>query len=756
MGNLVTTKPVPDIPKEPDQSEHGAILAQARKRFREASDFWQPIYELGRDDLRFYWGDQWPADDRNARAQARRPCLELNQCTSIVAQITNEEKQSRPAISINPVGNGADVDTAQIIEGLCRHVEQISNAYQAYDNAFEHATIHGFGCFRLRTEYISPDSLDQEIVIDMIEDPFTVFLDPGSRRKDRRDARYGFIVYDLTKEQFEDEFPGKSPIGLMDFASSGDAHEGYYNTGVVRVVEYYWKEERQERSILLADATTWKPLNEIGLHEPIYLHPNSGKPMVKTITKPQVKWAKLSGADILEETDLPGDTIPIIPVWGRVKVIDGRRCVKGVIRDLKDAQRAYNFDRTSLVETNNLVPKSQWLATPEQIESYEQLYQQANIRNLSVLYYNAVKDGTGQPLPMPQRLTASPAIAHLVQAIQLDVQDLQQIPGIYKPQLGEAQTSSQSGKAILAVQRQGENSNFDFGDELKAAIELEARIMLDWIPFYYDAPRAQRIINPDNTHTVVNINQIIRRPDGTIELNAKGQPKIYDLTVGRYDVVATVAASFATRRKEFVESVLNLVQAAPNVAPYIMDLVVRNMDWPGAEEIADRIKKMLPPQLLDDPNSQEPIPANAKAQIQSLTQQVQQLGQMLQQSQQIIATKQVESEARLAIARMDNETKRTIADLNARVQLLMQSQKDGQAAVDALVARSYGATEHQLELIEAEAERDHAMELQQDQQQHEKDLQAQQGQQQQQLQQQAQQAQAEQAQQQQQQPQAKP
>ncbi len=704
--------------RSPDQKDKGnfqAFLQTAKKQFHEAEEGSAEIRKAGLEDWKFYWGEQWPQAVEADRTVNNRPCLTFNHCKSFVAQVTNEERQTRPAIQINPVGDGADVDTADVIQGLVRHIEQISEAEVAYDKAFEHAAIMGFGYFRLRADYLDDSSTDQEIFIEPIDDAFRVYLDPTAKQKDRSDARYAFIVSDLTEDQFHSEYGEKAQFqSLADFQTIGDNSATWYTGNTIRVVEYYWVVQTPQLLVRLKNGRT-VPHDKLKDADLLDLNEN-GKPITRMSMKRQIKWCKMTAAEILEQRDVPGKVIPIVAVIGREGVIDGKRRLEGMIRDVKDAQRAYNFDRTAIVETNNLVPKAPWLAYPEAIEGHEQMYQQSNIRNFPFLYHNLVRDSQGNALPPPQRVSASPAIQHLVAATQLDTQDMQTITGLHAPSLGEV-SGNRSGKAVEALQREGDVANFNFVDNLKVAIRLCGRIIVDWIPEIYDVPRAQRIVNPDGTHKVVLLNHPFME---------NGQQKIYDVTVGRYDVTVDVGPSYASRRKEFVASVLSLAQAAPQLIGFIADLLVRNMDWPGAQEIADRLKKMLPPQLQDggpDGQGQPPLPAQAQAQLQQLTSQLQQTAAALQQAQTIIATRQVEAAGKMQVAELDAKVKRELAELNARVMLAVQAMKDGQAGWEKMVGHDYQATEHQLSLIDAQTERDAQAQAQKDQQAHQQQLQ---------------------------------
>ncbi len=692
---------------EPDFEQ---FLQRAKKQFREAEQGSSEMRAAGLDNLKFFLGaaggySQWAPQILNDRAAMNRPCEEFNLLTSFVAQVTNEQRQSRPALQINPMGSGAEIGTAEVIQGLTRHIEQRSDAETAYDTAFEHAAIMGFGYWRLRSDYASDDSTDQEIIVDPIDDPFRVYLDPTAKLRDRSDARYAFLASDLTRDQFEFEYPNSEFQSLESFRTLGDLDSAWYSGGTCRVVEYYWVEEKPQ---LLVRLTTGRSVPSDQLGDQDMLELRNGMPITRKSMRRVIKWCQMSAAEVLEpEKTIPGNVIPIIPVYGRQMTVEGKKKYIGMVSPLQGAQRAYNFDRNALIEVNALVPKAPWLATAEQIEGYEEMYRQSNIRNLAYILYHNVKDVSGQPLPPPQRLTAAPATQHLLGAIALDSQDMKAISGIWNAGLGEP-SNEQSGRAIDARTAKGDVSNFNFSDNLKRAIKASGLIIIKWIPKIYDVARTVRIVKPDKTHELVVLNHPFVR-NGKIEL--------YDVTVGDYDVTVSVGPSYASKRQEFVESVLALAKAAPQLIGFIADLLVRNMDWPGAQEIADRLKKMLPPQLQEGEDGQQPpIPPQFQAQMQQLSQQLAMITQAYQEAQQTIQTRRVET-----------ESKEKIAALQARTMLVIQEMKDRAADGRALTEHDYSAIEHQLNLLDqqagraqeqeqAEADRDAAAKQQQAQQ----------------------------------------
>jgi hypothetical protein len=719
MGKLRTSQPEP--------KNFAGLLELMRKRFLVCQDASNQIRRDALEDRQFYRGDQWPPTVEADRTTQNRPCLTINRLPQFAKQVLNEQRASRPAIQVNPVGDGADVETAEIIQGIVRHIEVNSNADVAYDQAFQDAVISGFGYFRIGTAYAADDSFDQEITIERIEDPFTVYFDPTCREPDYSDAQYCFIAHDIPRELYEEMYPDSQVASLQDFRTIGDGVRTWFENGAVRVVEYFRVEYRKKTIVMLADGTV---MDEDALMEhfagdaaPLILKTKHGEPMIREVSVPIVKWSKCNAVEELDKAEWPGRWIPIIPVLGDEIIVDGKKYLYGIVRYAKDAQRQYNYMRTGVVEQIALSTKAPWLVEWSQIEGFEDWWRQANTRNFPFMPYRARAIG-GQPVPPPIRNQYEPPIQAYVAALGQADMDLHSTTGIFDPYLGKEQ-ADQSGKAIMALQRQGEQANSNLLDNLARAIRHAGRVILDLVPKIYDAPRVVRIVKPDMTHDMVPINGMQSPAPGqapTMPQIQGGQPqvlpmpliqqavkKVYDVTVGRYDVTITMGKSFQSKRQEFVESVLSLVQAAPQTFQFVMDLLVRNMDWPGANEIADRLKMMLPPQLQAQTGDDgaEPLPPQAQAQIQSLLAEKAQLVAAVQAANNVIATK-----------RLEMESKERIATLQARVDLIV-AELNNKAAMGAQMAQlEYGAAGKQLEGWHETKKLDTQADLQQATQQH--------------------------------------
>jgi hypothetical protein len=665
------------------------LVEVARRRFQLAADAEAEIRKLALEDLKFRAGDQWPDQIKRQREIDQRPCLTINQIPQFLRHVLNDQRQNRPSIQVNPVGDGADQDTAEIIQGIIRHIEYDSGADAAYDTAFQSAVTGGFGYFRILTEYSGPMSFEQDIKIKRILNPFTVYMDPNAKEPDRSDAKWGFIVSQFDREEYKAEYKDSKLAGMDDWASIGD---GWAGDNTCRVVEYFYKEPAEKTICLLSNQTT---IDKAVLPKTL---PDGIKVLAeRKTTIDQVKWAKINGVEVLEETDWAGQWIPIVAVLGDELDIDGELVLEGLVRNAKQPQQQYNFMASASTEAIALAPKAPYVAAEGQIEGREREWQSANVKNLSVLQYKP-KSIDGNLLPAPQRQTFEPAIQATTMAMMQAAGDLKNVTGIYEAALGQ-DGNEKSGKAILARQQQSNGANYHYVDNLTRGLRHAGRIILGLIPAVYDTPRVLRIIREDGSQSTVAVNMSPQEAQAGQVQSEEKVTRVFDMTSGKYDVTISTGPSYQTKRQEAVSSMLQLVSSAPQIMPIAGDLLVGNMDWPGAQKIAERLKKALPPQFQDDPNQAgSQLPPEVQQQIAQLMQQNQQLHTGLQNAVKDVtdqvSAKQVELESkeRIAFAQLDVKQQ----ELEIERQKVQATILAAQATIDARRADANAQREYDL------------------------------------------------------------
>jgi hypothetical protein len=630
------------------------------------------------DDVRFCAGDQWPVDVQNSRVLESRPCLTINKVDAYVRQICNQIRQQRPRIKVQGMNNEADAKLADILSGVCRHIEYQSSADVAYDTASEYAVKMGWGYFRVMTDYISPDSFEQEIYIRPIDNPFTVYFDPNSQLPDGSDAERCLITTVVSKKTFRAMYPGKDDGQGFTSRGTGDSDSEWVTKEDVRIAEYFYTVRTPAKLVLLSDGTS---VFDDELPAPEVLAEAGITIIEKRDTyKKQIKWCKLTAMEILEERDWAGKYIPVIPVYGQSCIIDAKHKKFGLVRMAKDPQRMYNYWTTALTESVALAPKAKWVMAEGQDEGHENEWAQANIKAMPVLRYKQT-DTEGRQAPAPQRLQPEPPPAGIVTATQGMSNDLMTVVGIYDP--SQLPQGNMSGKAIAGQQQQVDMVNFHYYDNLTRSIAYCGRIILDLIPKIYDTERVMRIIGADEKPEIITLNQRVTTEEGVEKI-------LNDVSVGRYDVVMDTGPGFATKRGEAVEAMMTLLAADPNLMATAGDLIFRNMDFPGADIIADRMAATNPLAQIDEKSDIPPQVqmqlAQSKQMIDQLQQQLQQMGMDLKYGQSVTETKERAATARKLMdvtARAHNTE--TMAEVKVNDQNTRSITSQNKTEIDAIV-----------------------------------------------------------------------
>lgn len=582
----VAAKPKPKAPND------DAVLEEARARFKEALEADSENRTEALDDLKFCWNYkdyQWPQDIK--RLRKGRPCLTENRLPQFVRQIVNTQRQNRPSISVSPANSQAAPKVAEIIEGMIRHIEQWSKADLAYDNAFEAAVTSGVGYFRISTEYADDDGFDQDICIRPIENSFSVYDDSHYTLPDASDRRWCFVTEWVDRDDFKAEY-GFEPAEMADLVGQGDDLKLWFEDKRVQVAEY-WRVCTKKDTVKqdVAEGET--------------------EPKEREVVKKYVEQYLMTGDKIIKKSDWAGLYIPIIPVFGEVKNIEGRKLRKSLIRDAKDSQRINNYWLSTETELVALQPKAPFIGPVGAFETDEQKWANSNAENHAYLQYDVVEGGMA-----PQR-QAPPEFPSAVRETRMAaIESMKAIMGIYDASLG-ARTNETSGIAIEQRQEQGDNATYHFIDNMSRAIRYGGTAIIDLLPKVYDAPRVARIISPDGEPAMVAINYVFGQ--GPVDPSTYQPMPSFDIKAGRYDVVVKAGPSFQTQRQEAARAISDLIKAYPPLAQMAGDLLIKNLDFPDADKIAERLR----------PQDKQGIPPE-------IQQQMQQMQQMLQQGQKVV------------------------------------------------------------------------------------------------------------------------
>jgi hypothetical protein len=611
------------------------IVKEAKERFARCEDAESSFRKLFVEDMKFANGDpdnnwQWPDQIRQSRDGDNRPCLTINKVRQHNLQIINDAKQNKPSIKTLPIDGQADVQIAKILDGIMRHIEYNSHAEIAYDTATEFAVQGGLGYWRVITDYAHDGSFEQEIFIRRVKDPLCVYLDPDIQSADGADAKFGFVFEDVPKEEYESMYPEEDQASVtFPMEATGDP---WLDKNHVRVCEYFYRAEKKDMLINHPVKGPMK-LSEVADEKERESLLDDKSVKKREVSEPHFKWCKIAGDKIIDRKEWPGRYLPIVRVVGEEIVINGKVERKGHTRNMKDGQRMYNYMTSANVEYIALQTKTPYVAPVEAIEGYEDEWANANKDNKAYLPYNGLRED-GSAIERPMREQPPVGASAYLQAMQTAQQELMMTSGQYQEQFG-APSNADAGVAIAARQRQGDKATYHFIDNVARAIRYTGRIMVDLIPKVYDTERVVRIVGEDGSEDFAQINpeqpHAVGTPDGApAQMPPQGADKptaaesaqlIYNPGIGRYDVTVEVGPNYETRRQEAFHALTQIMSQDQDLMKVAGDLLFKAADFPMADEVAERLHRTIPPEILGEGQS---------PQEQDMEQKMQQMGQMIE------------------------------------------------------------------------------------------------------------------------------
>lgn len=628
------------------------FLTEAIEEFTADVSYDRPNRDAALDDLRFLGMDQWDPTVRAQREAQGRPCLTIDVLTQFVGQVIGDRRINETAIKVRPRTN-ATQEEADARSGIIKSIEAYSRAERVYDAAGEDMVSCGIGNFRIAMEYAENDVFDQDIFIRPIPNPLAVVWDRLSVDITGRDARHCFVQDVLPRKVYNKMFPDyPCPTSLDDSIMSDQVMaDGWFDLDVVRITEY-WRMVKKRRMVAMFNDgkvvdITDMPYDQV---EPnIFINPRTNRPLVRETERTYAQMHLITPFAILEGPyELPLTRLPIIRVMGREVRVGDDRVRFGLVRKAKDAQRMKNYHRSVAVETLALAPKAQWFGPADAFEGYEDDFRNAHRSGDPILKY--AKNAS----VAPQRMDPPPLPQALYMEANNNQQDIKDTTGLHDASLG-IRSNEISGRAIQARQREGDVATVIYHDNINAAIQEGGDVVNQLIPVCYDTTRQLRVIGPDNKHVLQKFND-------------PNDPDAIDITDGKYDVSLETGPSFTTQRQEAAEAMLQAIQVAPQIMGVAGDLIVKAQDWPGSYEIAERIKKTMPPEVLGE-DAEEPSPEQQQAQAQ----------------QQAVQQALVEQQTAMAEA----ELKKAQADAMKAEQDARRAEADAERAeAEALIAKT--------------------------------------------------------------------
>lgn len=591
---------------------------EIRKRYEDARGAWGDWRTRALEDLNFSNPanpKQWPDDVINSRGKSR-PALVFDQTNQYIGQVVNDARQNKPGIDVLPGDSKASNEAAEVYGGIIRQIEYASRAQIAYDTAIEYAARIGMGFLLVVPEMVNAQHNDHDIRIKAIHDPLAVTFDPDSVEPDGQDADCGWLETQMSEAAFKRRWTKAKPMN--------NAGSRFYDGNSVTVCQYFERTYSKSNRII---TTTGQEYGEDDFHEARKTKPGIEFHANYTQNTPKVVWSWWNGEEVLEETDYPAPYIGIVPVYGNVVWVDGKRQVCGMTRRMMDSCRAYNYARSAEIEAVALMPKAPWIAPARAIAAYKPRWEASNRENAAVLPYDDI-DENG-PIQKPERQDPPQMGQAFPLLSQQALQDVQASVGMYKANLGQ-NSNAKSGIAIRKLQTEGDTATFHYIDNLSRSIEQLGRICVALIPTYYDRKRVARILQVDGKPKPVQINPEMETA------HADGDILSVNPAIGAYDVRVKTGPSYTSMRQEMADRLVQMGQSNPPLAAALSPLVLQMADMPGAEKAIKVAMALLPPEVQkaydDDNNGQPQIPPQVQQQLQGMQQHIQMQEQALQEA----------------------------------------------------------------------------------------------------------------------------
>lgn len=614
-------------PEDPSNPEE--FLKNMRERFHKDMEGDRENRQKAIADIKFcdVPGEQWDLELKAERG--KRPCYEFNKLRITMKRVVNDMRANRPSAKVRGTEDD-DKDLADIYEGIIRNIWNVSDGDTIIDGAAEYQVKGGMGAWRVDTELPDDEVANQNIVLKAIPNPMCVYADRFCQDPMKRDARHWFITNVMSPDTFE----GKYGKAKKDSFDSADFDRTNWQTeDGIRVCEYWYKVPVKKLLILTPDN---KVLAQEDYTPEEWAALYATKVRERIVDAFRIEMCVCSATDILEgPTPWAGPNFPFVVVYGEYIIIDGKIYWFGLTRFSKDAQRAYNVSRTTIMETIALAPQAKWWSTPAKAKGLQDSWAEAHRKNLPVMYYNPDPKDPGPPT----RMGGADVPAALIQEAAMGSEDIKATSGIFDNSLGQ-QANETSGVAIRARNAQGEIATFNYMDNMVKGVRRTWEIIIGMVPHILDSERIMRMLGRDGSEKFARINQPALDPNGQPIMDPKtGKPLVLnDLSVGKFDVTVTAGPSFATQRQEAAETYGDMIQKNPQLTPIIGDLVMKASDLPYSDEMAERMKRALPPQFQDQPTPDgKPLPPVAQQALDQANAQMAAASQLHHQLQEAAA-----------------------------------------------------------------------------------------------------------------------
>ena len=296
---------------------------------------------------------------------------------------------------------------------------------------------------------------------------------------------------------------------------------------------------------------------------------------------------------------MPGENIPIVPLYGEWFYAEGQELYEGITRLAKDPQRLYNMQMSYLADIAAKGPRKKPFLYAEQVQGLEFMYE-SNTDDFPYYLLNR-KNPSGEELPpgalgymeQPDIPQATVGIIEQMRQAVADVTSPGQPQDVLDPDA--------SGKAIMAVQNRIDMQSFVYLDNLSSSMRRDGEIYASMAAELYDTPRevmTQDLEGNESSEMVLESVQDL----GTGEIVT-----LNDITQGRYDVFVDIGPNYQTQKQQARSEMIELYQSTddPQVRNILMLQYLTLMDGSHMELLRKYANNQLVLTGMKEPANEE-------------------------------------------------------------------------------------------------------------------------------------------------------
>lgn len=700
--------------KKAEKAAQAARLAveKWREYFHYNIDQYNRIYQ-------FVMGRQWEEDEEDMLIKTfNKVPLQFNKLATLVNTLLGEQQQNTPQIEVNPKTN-CDEETAQLRTVITKDIMLDTDAKTVYQRAAHQAFVGGFGAFIVDTDYEYERGFDQKIVYRHLKDATRAYWDIGCEHENKIDGMRSGYISRMSRKKFRQIYgketeekistvsgvvAAKEEIALAVQPVQGGSEDPFtwYDQDSITIIDDYSRKyvndmlyklsngrelDQEEMDELVESSKEHaQMLHQIEMQQQLMMGQMSGQEQAmgmpgqaimtgevagleaasdeedmmtlyddgepvrieqsKKYKRSTIRHRKFAGDYELESTEFPADDLPVIFV-DQNSFYDkaGKQVCRPFVIDAVDAQRYLNYLGTQCAYILKISRYDQFIGSKKNAQSLDTQQQWKDPNNIKgMLTYDESPSGAKPEQLRPPELSQS-----LQHQYERAVADMYTSTGLYPSRMGQ-EGNEVSGKAIDARTRQGSYSTFVAFNSINRAITAGGTIVNQMIPRVYDSERVLNLMTPDKGRQNITVNQA----------DEYGNIK-NDLTKGTFEVKLQAGPSYEGQKAEALQSLNLALQASPEIFNLIADLYAENLPLLNTIEIKNRLKTIVPPEILEAGKTGEmPKPGQAKPdpEQQRAMAEAQYKQEQIQLKKQELMMKMKEAESRAQMDQMKLELDR--------------------------------------------------------------------------------------------------